>query len=453
MSSMIAAKSPPSVSAGSAPSWKWIVCGLLLLATMLNYMDRLTLNLTAFQIKKEMGLTNEQYGGIEFIFGIGFALGALVMGWCADRWTVRWLYPAAVLAWSAAGFATGFAQSLAMLMFFRCMLGLAEAGNWPCALRTTQHILPPGQRTMGNSILQSGAAFGAILTPQIVQVLVREDVSGSWRYPFFVVGVIGTLWVFLWLFVVRGNDLPAPKPLDKKSDERRESLLAIILQRRFLVLLIVVVCINLTWHFFRAWLPLYLRENLFYRKEAVNNFISAYYVATDIGALSAGFLTLYFVRRGSTVHGSRALVFLGGSMLTLLCLAIPLLANQVRSQGFDIVGSPEGPLFLREVQGPGWMLLGLLLLIGAGSLSLFPIYYSLSQELTVRNQGKITGTLSFSTWTATALMHPIVGRYLDSTKNLHGRADYQTVIVLAGLVPVAALLAIVCLWGKGKQTA
>lgn len=432
-------------------TWKWLVCGLLLLATMLNYMDRLTLNLTAVEIKKEMKLSNEQYGQIEWVFGIGFAFGALLMGWSADRWTVRWLYPAAVLAWSAAGFATGFAQALLSLMFFRFMLGIFEAGNWPCALRTTQHILPPSQRTMGNSLLQSGAAVGAVLTPQVIELLVHDQNPHSWRYPFFVVGVLGTFWVFLWIYWVRQGDLPSPRSLPQAAkDGGTESLFNIFFQRRFLVLLIVVISINLTWHFFRVWLPLYLRESLFYNKRAVNHFISAYYIATDIGALTAGFLTLYFVRRGATVHTSRTLVFLGGTLLTLLCLAIPVLGNQIRMQPFDIQGTPEGPVFLRDVEGPGWALLAIFLLVGAGSLVLFPVYYSLSQELTVRNQGKVTGVLGFSTWTATALMHPIVGRYLDSTKAMSGRADYQNGIVVAGMIPLIALAALVLLWGKSK---
>jgi ACS family hexuronate transporter-like MFS transporter len=440
------------VPAVRTTNWKWLVCGLLLLATMINYMDRLTLNLTAVEIKKEMQLTNEQYGRIEWIFGVGFAFGALIMGWSADRWTVRWLYPAAVLAWSAAGFATGFAHTLLMLMLFRFLLGIFESGNWPCALRTTQHILPPSQRTMGNSLLQSGAAVGAILTPQVIELLVHDQDPHSWRYPFFVIGVLGTIWVALWLFVVKSKDLPAPEQLPQfAKGSKGESMFDVMFQRRFLVLLICVISINMTWHFFRVWLPLYMRESLWYSKRAVNHFTSAYYIATDIGALSAGFLTLYFVRRGATVYLSRTLVFLGGTLLTMLCLAIPVLGNQIRQQPFDIQGTPEGPVFLRAVEGPGWILMGLFLLIGAGSLALFPVYYSLSQDLTVRNQGKVTGTLGFATWMATALMHPIVGRYLDSTKALTGRADYQNGIVVAGMVPLLALTALVFLWEKRER--
>src|SRR5437868_4978116 len=137
-----------------APAWKWWVCGLLLLATMINYMDRLTLNQTAARIKEELQLNNQQYGHIEMGFGVAFAVGALVMGRAADRWNVRWVFPLALLGWSAAGFVTGFSQTVIQLTACRVVLGFFESGLWPCALRTTQHILRPDERTLGNSLLQ-----------------------------------------------------------------------------------------------------------------------------------------------------------------------------------------------------------------------------------------------------------------------------------------------------------
>src|SRR5262249_589799 len=140
----------PSHSA-RPPHWKWVVCVLLLLATMLNYMDRLTLNLLGVRIMGEFGLDERHYRHLDPPFA--FAVGAVVFGWMADRWNVRLLYPLALLAWSAAGFATGMVQGFVGLMLCRSLLGLAEAGNWPCALRTTQHILPPSKRGLGNGIL------------------------------------------------------------------------------------------------------------------------------------------------------------------------------------------------------------------------------------------------------------------------------------------------------------
>src|SRR5262245_34205962 len=106
-------------------SWKWWICGLLLLATMLNYMDRLTLNLTAVRIKQEFVLDSRDYGHLESAFAFAFALGGIVCGWMVDRYGARLLYPIAVLAWSAAGFSTGLAQGFVALLFCRFLLGLA----------------------------------------------------------------------------------------------------------------------------------------------------------------------------------------------------------------------------------------------------------------------------------------------------------------------------------------
>src|SRR5205807_2243354 len=118
-----------------------------------------------------------------------------------------------------------------------------------------------------------------------------------------------------------------------------------------------------------------------------------------------GFATLWLTRRGWSVHRSRLFVYAACMLLTTLSLAVAYV--------------PRGPgLFL------------LTLLLGFGALGLFPVYYSLSQELTVCHQGKITGTLGCVTWLVSAAMHPLVGRWLDQTKN------YSLVVALAGLAPV-----------------
>lgn len=409
--------SPPA----RGSTWKWLVCGLLLMATMINYMDRLTLNQTAKRIKDELHLNNEQYGQIELAFGMAFAFGAVLVGWSVDRWNVRWIYPAALLGWSAAGFATGFARSLAGLLICRFILGLFEAGHWPCALRTTQRILRPDERTLGNSILQSGAAVGAIITPQIVKLLVTDE--GTWPYPFFVIGAAGTIWVFFWLSTVQSADLALPSAnaavwSDRPADREKFSPLLLLANRRFWVLIIMVTMINQTWHFFRVWMPLFLLEKLDYSETSVNNFTSAYYLSTDAGALTAGFTTLFLARHGLGVHASRVLVFFTCALLTTLSLVVAIL--------------PAGPL-----------LLGLLLVVGFGALGLFPAYYSFSQEITFRHQGKVTGILGFSTWMAAAIMHPMVGKWLDRTDN-----DYGSALVVVGLLPLVALVALLLLWGK-----
>jgi MFS family permease len=467
--------------------WKWWVCGLLLLATMVNYIDRLTLNLMSKPIMDAFHLDPGDYGQLESAFGSAFAIGAIVMGWFADRWNVRWIYPLAVLAWSAAGFMTGLATGFASLLLCRFLLGLAEAGNWPCALRTTQRILKPEERTLGNSILQSGAAIGAVFTPLIVIGLMRA--TGSWRPPFMVVGAMGTLWVFLWLFSVRSSDLELTQKTQSSSlirvliwlvlllvidgaihiaaarpswltgdlaarlgelfaaapwlplaSKTMSTVLGIagvfwwlwrstsdddgvpraIFFRRFWVLAVVVVMVNASWHFFRAWLPLFLQNQHGYTLEDTAWFSLGYYISTDVGSLASGFAVLYLAKHFMTVHWGRVTVFFACSLLTTLSVVVAYL--------------PPGPL-----------LLGLLMVIGFGALGVFPVYYSLSQELTTRNQGKLTGALGCVCWLSMALLHEVVG---DSVKR---SGSYSQGVALAGLAPMVALGALLVLWGKAPN--
>jgi ACS family hexuronate transporter-like MFS transporter len=405
---------------------------LLLLATMINYMDRLTLNQRSVEIMADLGFDKIGYGRIESAFALAFAAGAILVGFLVDRWNVWWIYPLTVLAWSAAGVSSGFAQGFTSLLVSRFLLGLAESGNWPCALRTTQRILPPSERAMGNSILQSGAALGAILLPLIMLVLfevlprVTPPLLGqayqvSWRTPFILVGAAGALWVFLWWAWVRPADLalpPAGAPdrpdLDRPLDQP-PALSPLLFARRFAALVVLVISINMTWHYLRAWLPLYLREQHGYSRAATDWFAIVYYLFTDVGALTAGFITLKLAGRLS-VHSSRRLVFLGCALLTALCLLVDLLPT-------------------------GFVLLGVLLVIGFGALGVFPNYYSFSQDLTVRHQGKLTGILGCCCWIGMACWQLLIGWMVKHT------GSYTVCFVISGLAPLVGFLALLLLWG------
>jgi MFS transporter, ACS family, hexuronate transporter len=396
-----------------SPAWRWWVCGLLLLATMLNYMDRQTLSQSATDISRELGLSNEDYGKLEQGFGLAFAAGGIALGLIADRVSIRWLYPAVLIAWSAAGIATGWARSFPDLMVCRVLLGFFESGQWPCALTASQRLLPRRDRALGNSLLQSGASIGAVITPLVAQALV-SDLPGSWRGPFRVIGVIGVVWALCWLTVVRGGDLDRADPDSLAAPEISTRSRGAFL-RRFLVLALVVIAINLCWHFYRAWLPKMLREQHGYGRGVVNYFTLAFYIATDVGCLAAGVGVKFLSSRGLSVHTSRMLLFLACGLLTALSAVVAVL--------------PAGP-----------PMLAILLLIGAGALGLFPIYYSLTQELSARHQGAVTGSLGGIAWLASALMHRQVGRWLDRS------GSYSTVLCITGLLPMAALAALFLFW-------
>lgn len=406
-------------------AWTWGLCLVLFSGTLLNYANRFAFNQNATPIKEAFGLNDETYGGVNSWFAIGFALGGLLFGVLADWLSVRWLFPFVVIAFSAASAACGLVETVLTLSILQFLVALFEAGHWPCSLRTTQRNFKPAMRTLGNSILQSGASVGAVLTPLLVLAIItyRPD---QWRWAFFIVGGMGVPWAIAWLLMVREDDLRRPVIQTNEStagpgdDQELQEIpfWQVFLTRRWWLLLIVVCGINLVWHYIRVWLPIWLVDERGYSEAFLQKFTAVYYIVTFVGAIAAGRLTHSLSHSGWNVHTARMTVFLGCAVLAAFVIPAEFL--------------PRGPLFL-----------GALLCVAFGSLGLFPIYYSLNQEISARHQGKVGGTLAFSTWGLLFFFHDWVGRVLERTP------DYKPWIVTAiGLGPLAAYLVLLTCWGR-----
>lgn len=410
--------------AGEKPTvWKWIVCGLLLLASAINYMDRQTLANAAVRISREFELTQAQYGNVEAVFGYAFAAGSLVFGWLADRVALRGLYAWVLVLWSAAGFVTGLVKTYDQLLLCRMLLGFFEAGHWPCAIRTTRLLLDERQRSMGNGLLQSGASFGAVITPIVMGLLMTADVA-TWRVPFLVVGAAGALWVIPWFVLLRGNDLaPARAGADRAAATTAGGgFLAVAFSRRMLVVFAVIACINTTWQILRAWMPKFLQEGRGYTEAQALGFNSVWFIATDIGCLAAGALAVALARRRMSVHAARVLVFAGCAGLCAACALVPWLEK-------------------------GWALLAVLSIAGAGALGVFPLYHAFTQDISAEHQGKITGVAGVAAWVVPAQLQKLFGVLADRT------GSFDLGLALAGLLPLLAVIPLWLFWKTPKTPA
>ena len=388
---------------------------------MINYMDRQVLANMSVRITKQLELSDTQYGTIEWAFGTAFAVGSLAFGFLVDRLAVRLLYPAVLLAWSAVGFATGFVTDYDSLLYCRVALGFFEAGHWPCAMVVTYAVLNKEERAFGNSILQSGASLGAIVTPLIIAGLFKLNSSPeAWRINFQVVGLVGLAWAIGWWIVIPKGALSRTDRTESAQESDKNWFVALLVSPQFWALVVMIISINTSWQLIRAWLPKFLQQGRGYSEWASLYFNSAYYVATDIGCIGAGFVALWLARSGKSVHSARLITYAGCSLLACMtCVAAVL---------------PQS-----------WWLLLVLLIVGAGTLGLFPCYYSFTQELSSVNLGKATGILSFLGWMASSPVHRLFGKYVDESKS------YDLGLALVGLAPLLGLTAMLVLWRQEKS--
>ncbi len=424
----------PSRPAFDAPHswWRWWVCGVLLLATFLNYMDRQALAVTLPELKGPYNLQEKRIGRIEGGFGLAFAAGSVVFGLLADRYGPRILYPLVLTGWSLAGIATGFAGhteivarlerpgdepgtgTFRWLLFWRIVLGFCEAGHWPCALITARQVLTAKERPLGNGILQSGAAFASILIPLYAELVQR--LGGGWQVTFWSIGIVGLLWVPLWLLLVRPGDLDdrtreeggeGTGPVDPTNDEAGFA-------RRLIVLAVVVASLTISWQFLRAWLTLLLDFHGYGRLEA-RLATSGYFISAEVGCLLVGGVVMVLVKRGRTVHAARVTAFAGYTALTAVAALVPF------------VGS--GPLMIAG-----------LMVAGAGILGLHPLYYALTQELPYCRMGVLSGVLAAGGWVVSSAFQILIGAQIQASKS------YDVGLLIAGLAPLAGLLALVLVW-------
>jgi ACS family hexuronate transporter-like MFS transporter len=416
-------------------SGAWAICGLLLLATLLNYMDRQALAVTLPILKQDYNLAESRVGVLEGCFGLSFAFGSILFGFLADRVGPKLLYPAVLTGWSLAGVATAFAGqpwltlqlesagdpagtgSFYWLLGCRIVLGMCEAGHWPCALLTVRAVLSSEDRTLGNGILQSGASIGAIIVPLYIEAADRA--GQSWEFPFWSIGLMGLTWIPLWFLLTWGRDLsrPSQKMLNPARDETLEAsgTFPSDLIRKMLALGILIATLTVSWQFLRAWMGLLLQDYHGYSKEMTRGLMSGYFIAADTGCLLSGALVTGLTGRGWSLNKARLFGIVVFTLLTAAGACMPFAGNS-------------------------WLMVVLMYVAGAGILGLHPFYYALAQELSLSRMGLLSGILAAFGWVVSSLSQILLGQHIEATQS------YQLGLVIVGLAPLLGLVGVLLFW-------
>ena len=106
---------------------RWTIVWLLFFASLINYFDRQTLAYAMPLVAKEFSLDAIQQGILLSAFFWTYTYLQIPVGFCADRFNLRWIYAGAFVIWSVAQGLTGFASTFTMLIACRMMLGIGES--------------------------------------------------------------------------------------------------------------------------------------------------------------------------------------------------------------------------------------------------------------------------------------------------------------------------------------
>ena len=220
-------------------NFRWIVCGLLFIALVINYLDRQVLSLTWKNfISPEFGWNDADYGLITGVFSIVYAVSMLFAGKFVDYIGTKKGYLWAIGIWSAGACLHAFCgiatcgivsghwtlsfnvaretiESLRMtsdmavmittvsvwlFLAARCVLSFGEAGNFPCSIKAIAEYFPKKDRGFATGIFNSGSQIGALLAPFSIPVIAKFY---GWEAAFLSIGLLGFLWMGLWVFIYK----------------------------------------------------------------------------------------------------------------------------------------------------------------------------------------------------------------------------------------------------------
>ena len=308
---------------------RWWIIGLIFLATLINYVDRLTLSVLAPVITQDLGLSNTEFGGIVVWFLLAYTISQGVSGKLYDRIGTRRGFTVSIIVWSAAAMAHAFARGLASLSVCRFFLGLGEAGNWPGAAKAIAEWFPIRQRAFGMALFNSGAALGSIVAPPLIVFL---QLQYGWQTTFIVTGTLGFIWLALWLLVYRTPDQhPWLTPDEHKTIRKGQRFAGqradsseggpaprwreLLRHRPVWGIVIARFLTDPVWWLYITWLPAYLSNVHGFSLTQIGLFAWVPYVAADAGSLLGGWFSGFLIGRGWSVDRARKGVILFAALL------------------------------------------------------------------------------------------------------------------------------------------
>ncbi|MFE5774469.1 MFS transporter [Brachybacterium sp. NPDC056505] len=399
---------------------RYFVLIWLLLAGVLNYMDRASVSIAAPHMIDELGLTQTDIGLMGSVFSWTYAICQLPVGYLIDKVGPRRMYFLAVGIWSIASALMAAGHTLGHFLVFRVLLGIGESPNSPNSSKISTHWFPRSERGQAAGIWDSGSKWGSAIAPPVLTVLM---LAFGWRAMFLALGVAGiVLAAAFWAFY------RAPEDAKRLSDEEYRHILAgrdaaesadavkipwlkLFTFRQTWGMMLGFFTSIWIWNIFITFLPLFLQHSLGVSIAQTGVVAAIPYVVAALGAIFGGRITLILARRGRTPLASKRIVLVIASIVigVLLCL-VPL----VHTLALALVVLSLALGLIAVVQAQAW----------AVTSDIVPDAYA----------ARFGGIMNFGGYFGGALAPVITGMVFDAT------GSYSPSFVLAGVIAACGAL-------------
>jgi ACS family hexuronate transporter-like MFS transporter len=302
---------------------RWWMIGLLMLGSIINYLTRSTLAVAAPTILANLHISTQEYSWI-----VGTFQGAIMLqpacGYVLDVLGLKTGFAIFAIAWSFISMAHGLANNWQTFAWLRGLLGLAEGSANPAGMKATAEWFPARERGLAGGVFNIGASVGSMLAPPLV---VWAILTYNWQAAFVITGLLGLIWVALWLRFYQSPDKHTALSAEERAyitdgQERhlgavaaRPSIPRILSQRNFWGIALPRFLADPTWGTLTFWVPLYLNTVRHFDLKQIALFAWMPFLAADIGCLFGGVIVAALQKRGVGLINARRWAFTTGAVM------------------------------------------------------------------------------------------------------------------------------------------
>jgi len=262
------------------------VLAILALINFVNFADRLVVPPLFPLLRQQFGLTSAQLGSLQMLLQVVLAVATIPFGLIADRMSRTRIIAAGMVFWSLATFLSGLAQSFAILLAARALVGVGEAAYAPAAQSMISGAFPVETRARAQAVFAAGMLLGGT-TGLALGGVIGEHLG--WRPAFFLVGIPGLI------FAVFALRLEEP-PRGPKSELVRIGRLLRV--PAYVALMVNGVLLTFASLAFITWGPDFVqRWKDFTPSEAGLSLGVTVLVASLLGVLVGGYVADYLQKR------------------------------------------------------------------------------------------------------------------------------------------------------------
>src|ERR1700731_5091638 len=177
-----------------------VALAVLVVAGVVNYIDRATLAVANPLIREELGLSIADMGYLLSAFLWAYAFAQLPTGAMVDRLGPRALLTMGLSLWSLAQLLGGLVQGFGQFFGARLLLGVGEAPQFPTCARVVRDWFNQRDRGLATGIFNCASSLGTAIAVPLLTFLMLYF---GWRTMFMIMGVAGLVMAAIWFLIYR----------------------------------------------------------------------------------------------------------------------------------------------------------------------------------------------------------------------------------------------------------